>query len=93
MSTKQGNGSLLKQEVEKAETIAGLRRALDLQYQRLCQLARADWERLVGPDPADVCVTVRIHPATATRGSGFLKSRRPAITKMVAKNPVPRFAQ
>ena len=82
----------LKQEIEKAEIVAGLRRALDLQYQRLCDLARADWERLVGPDPADACVTVRIQttPSIATRGSGFLKSRRARFPKI--KNPVPRFA-
>jgi len=94
MSMERETHAALKQEVEKAEIVAGLRHALDLQYQRLCQLARADWERLVGPDPADACVTVRIQPAAAnaTRGSGFLKSRRQAISKIAAKSSVPRFA-
>ena len=87
----QGIGSALGQEVEKAEIIVGLRHALDLQYQRLCRLARADWEHLVGPDPAAGCVTVRVQ-ATATRGSGFLKSRRQTISKAAAKASAPRFA-
>ena len=92
MSMDQGIRSALGQEVEKAEIIAGLRHALDLQYQRLCRLARADWERLVGTDPADACVTVRIQPSVATRGSGFLKSRRQKVSKAVAKASLPRFA-
>lgn len=87
----QGIRSALGQEAEKAEIIAGLRHAIDLQYQRLCRLARADWERLVGSDPADACVTVRVQ-TTATRGAGFLKSRRPAISKAAAKASLPRFA-
>ncbi len=84
----------LKQQLEKADTVGGLRSALDLQYQRLCQLARADWERLIGPDPADACVTVRVQTASAnaTRGSGFLKSRRQGISKTAAKASTPRFA-
>jgi hypothetical protein len=95
MSTQKRTHATLTHEVEKAEIVAGLRRAFDLQYQRLCRLARADWERLVGSDPADASVTIRIQtaPSIATRGSGFLKSRRPTIAKIVAKNPVPRFAQ
>ena len=91
---EQETHAALKHEVEKAETLGGLRRALDLQYQRLCQLARADWERLIGPDPADACVTVRVQTGSgnATRGSGFLKSRRQATSKIAAKGSTPRFA-
>ena len=94
MSMDQGIRSALEEEVKKAEIGAGLRHALDLQYQRLCRLARADWERLVGPDPADACVTVRVQATapTATRGSGFLKSRRQATSKAAAKASAPRFA-
>ena len=89
----QGIHSALEQEVEKAEIIAGFRHALDLQYQRLCRLARADWERLVGADPADGCVTVRVQAtAPSTRGSGFLKSRRQGVSKPAAKASTPRFA-
>lgn len=91
MSMERQRDSALRQEVEKAEIVTGLRRALDVQYQRLCRLARADWERLIGPDPADACVTVRIQPSVATRGSGFLKSRR-GISKPAGKSSLPRFA-
>jgi len=94
MSMEQGTRSALEQEVEKAEIISGLRHALDLKYRHLCQLARADWEHLFGSDPADACITVRIQtkPSPATRGSGFLKSRRQSIPKTETKSSVPRFA-
>jgi hypothetical protein len=86
-------GGLLQREVDKAEIIAALRHALDVQYRRFCQAARADWERLFGSDPADACVTVRVteNQSAAIRGSGFLKSRRP-ISKPNAKSSLPRFA-
>ena len=91
---EQGTHSALQEEIGKAEVIAGLRRALDAGYRRLCQTARADWERLVGSDPADACVTVRIQtkPSAAARGSGFLKSRRQLLPRTEAKGSVPRFA-
>ena len=89
---KQHAQTPLEHEVEKAEILAGFRNALDLHYRQICQAARVDWERLVGADPADACVTVRVHtkPANATRGSGFLKSRKPS--KLSANGSVPRFA-
>ena len=93
MSTEESRKALFRKELTKAEVIAGLRQALDVQYRRFCQAARADWERLIGSDPADACVTVRVatsQPA-AIRGSGFLKSRRP-ISKSETKSSVPRFA-
>jgi hypothetical protein len=71
-----------------------LRHAIDQTYRRLCQAARADWERLFGDkDPADTCVNVRVAttPTTAIRGSGFLKSRRQP-EKSGAKNSLPHFA-
>ena len=91
---EQGTQSVLEQEIEKAEILTGIRHVLDLTYRRMCQAARADWERLFGTDPADSCVTVRVEtkPSTATRGSGFLKSRRQAASKNGANGPVPRFA-
>jgi hypothetical protein len=94
MSMERGTHSALEQEIEKAEILTGIRHALDLSYRRMCQAARADWEYLFGSDPADTCVTVRIQtkPSAATRGSGFLKSRRQLATKTEAKGSVPRFA-
>ena len=93
MNTPRPKVELLHQEVAKAEVIAGLRHALDTQYRRLIQTARADWERLFGSDPSDACVTVRVsakQPETI-RGSGFLKSRRP-VSKSQSKSSVPGFA-
>jgi hypothetical protein len=91
---KQGTQSTLQQEIEKAEILTGIRQALDLAYRRMCETARADWERLFGRHPADACITVRVHtsPSAATRGSGFLKSRRQSVSKSPAKGSVPRFA-
>ena len=94
MSGEEGKRELFQRELVKVETIAGLRQALDLRYRRLCQAARADWERLFGSkDPADACVSVRVTaiPSSATRGSGFLKSRRPLGPKPVTKR-LPGFA-
>jgi len=98
MSMEEGKQALFQRELSKLEVVAGLRQALNLQYRRLCQAARADWERLFGSkDPADACVSVRVASepiaiqSTAIRGSGFLKSRRP-ISKPNAKSSLPRFA-
>ena len=95
---EEGKQALFQRELSKLEVVAGLRHALDLQYRRLCQAARADWERLFGSkDPADACVSVRVAvepiaiQPTAVRGSGFLKSRRP-VSKSGAKGSLPRFA-
>ena len=93
MSMEEGRESLFQRELAKAEVIAGLRHALDVQYRRFCEAARADWERLFGSDPTDACVTVRVAgvESSAIRGSGFLKSRRP-ISKSSGKSSVTRFA-
>jgi hypothetical protein len=91
---KRDAQTCLEYEIEKAEFIAAIRHALDLRYRRLCQTAHADWERLFGNDPADKCVTVRVQttPSTATRGSGFLKSRRQPASKSHPNGSVPGFA-
>ena len=95
---EEGKQALFQSELSKLEVVAGLRR-VDLQYRRLCQAARADWERLFGcKDPADACVSVRVASepiaiqTTAIRGSGFLKSRRQPVSKPGAKDSLPRFA-
>jgi hypothetical protein len=98
MSMEDGKAALFQTELAKFEVIAGLHQALDLKYRRLCEAARSDWEHLFGgKDPADACVSgrVAVEPlaiqATAIRGSGFLKLRRPA-SKSGAKASLPRFA-
>ena len=94
MSMEQEAQALFAREAEKVEILAGLRHALDLRYRQICQAARTDWERLIRRDPSDACVTVRVrkNPSIATRGSGFLKSRRQPASKSEAKGSVPRFA-
>lgn len=83
-----------EREIQKAEFIAAIRQAVDLRYRRLCEVARADWERLIGSDPSDACVTVRVQAGApvATRGSGFLKSRRQRVSKKHLNSSVPHFA-
>jgi len=85
---------LFQRELAKAEVIAGLRHALDLQYRLLVESARVNWERCFGSDPSDACVTVRVAGAkpAAVRGSGFLKSGRQPVSKSGTKRSVPRFA-
>lgn len=98
MSREDGKETLFQKELTKVEIIAGLRHALDLQYRRLCDAARSDWERLFGgKDPSDACVTVRVSgevvaiQSSTVRGSGFLKSRRPSEPKTTAKH-LPGYA-
>lgn len=94
MSSENGAEDLFHRELARVEMLAGLRYALDLRYRRLCEAARSDWERLFGDkDPADACVSVRVTavPSGATRGSGFLKSRRPLGPKTATKR-LPGFA-
>jgi hypothetical protein len=94
MSSENGAEALFQKELAKVEILDGLRHALDFRYRRLCEAARSDWERLFpGKDPADACVSVRVAPVPsgATRGSGFLKSRRPSGPKEASKR-LPRFA-
>jgi len=94
MSREIGAESLFHRELQKVEMLAGLRHALDVRYRQLCQVARADWERLFSEkDPADACVSVRVAASQTTpvRGSGLLKSRRQP-EKSGAKASLPRFA-
>ena len=98
MSKEEGKQAVFQTELAKLEAIAGLRQALDSHYRRMCEAARSDWERLFGEkDPADACVSVRVAEETtavqtaATRGSGFLKSRRPSRPKPATKG-LPGFA-
>ena len=94
MSMEESTQALLERELEKAEILGGLQHALDQSYGRLRERARADWERLIGADPADACVTVRIQTdrLSETRGAGFLKSRRQRVSRAGAKGSLPTFA-
>jgi hypothetical protein len=84
--------ALFESALTKVELLAVLRHALNLRYRRLCNVARADWERLFGNDPADSCVNVRVEPpSAAARGSGLLKSRSQPASKAESKSSVPSF--
>src|SRR5205814_8184330 len=88
MSTEKGKQALFQRELAKVEIVAELGHALDLQYRRLCEAARADWERLFrGKDPAGACVRVRVAaiPSSTTRGSGFLSRESNQV-----RNPAPK---
>jgi hypothetical protein len=98
MSRENGAEAPFQRELARVEILAGLRHALDFRYRRLCEVARADWERLFpGKDPADACVSVKVGgkqiaiQTPAIRGSGFLKSRRPVEPKTAPKR-LPGFA-
>src|SRR2546423_12325415 len=98
MSMENGGEALFQKELARVEILAGLRHALDSRYRRLCEAARSDWERLFpAKDPADACVNVRVASepiaiqTPATRGSGFLKSRRPTGPKPATMR-LPGFA-
>ena len=97
MRTELEKNAAVHKEMIKLEMIEGLRHALDRNYRRLLQTARADWERLfAGKDPSDACVSVRVtvgdsEPETrSVRGSGFLKARKPSRSKQ--QRSLPRFA-
>ena len=97
MGTELEKNAAVHKEMIKLEMIEGLRHALDRNYRRLLQTARADWERLfAGKDPSDACVSVRVtvgdsEPETrSVRGCGFLKARKPSRSK--EQRSLPRFA-
>ena len=97
MGTELEKNAAVHEEMSKLEMIEGLRHALDRNYRRVLQTARADWERLfAGKDPSDACVSVRVtvgdsEPETrSVRGSGFLKARKPSQAKH--RRSLPGFA-
>jgi hypothetical protein len=47
--------------IDNRRLISGLRHALDVNYERVLDSARQQWERhFAGNDPSDACVRVRI---------------------------------
>ncbi len=67
--------------IDSRRLIAGLRHALDMNYARVLDAARREWERnFAGKDPSDACVSVRITSGESKKSvlpcGGFLQ--RPA---------------
>ena len=87
MATGSQSGAIVA-PTSKSEVVEALQRAIDRNYRRLIEVARADWERLFcGKDPSDACVSVHIHSAAnatekrAQPGSGFLSQSKVASPK------------
>jgi cell wall assembly regulator SMI1 len=64
--------------VDSRRLIAGLRHALDMNYARVLDAARREWERnFAGKDPSDACVSVRITSGESKKSAlpcgGFLQ--------------------
>ena len=55
--------------IDSRRLVAGLRHALDVNYTRVLETARGQWERYFdGNDPSDACVSVRITSGKPTAG-------------------------
>ena len=55
--------------IDSRRLITGLRHALDVNYARVLDTARGQWERYFeGNDPSDACVSVRITSGKPTAG-------------------------
>jgi hypothetical protein len=67
-------------DTDNRRLIDGLRKALDLDYSRLRETAKTEWERnFAGKDPSDACVSVRVSAGDSQRSSlrcaGILRKR------------------
>ena len=74
------NTDLQTQDADNRRLINGLRQALDMNYARLLETAKQQWERnFAGKDPSDACVSVRVTPGDSERLSlpcaGILRKR------------------
>jgi hypothetical protein len=55
--------------IDSRRLITGLRHALDVNYARVLEAGRSQWERCFeGNDPSDACVSVRITSGKPTAG-------------------------
>jgi hypothetical protein len=74
------NSDLQTQDADNRRLIDGLRQALDMNYSRLLETAKQQWERnFAGKDPSDACVSVRVTSGDSKRLSlpcaGILRHR------------------
>jgi hypothetical protein len=87
MKSSQQTRVLPDSIIDSHRLITGLRHALDVNYARVLDTARTQWERCFeGNDPSDACVTVRITSGKPTAGvikkpatTSLLYGRRPSI--------------
>ena len=72
------NTDLQIHSADNRRLIDGLRQALDMNYSRLLETAKQQWERnFAGKDPSDACVSVRV--ASALPCAGILRGRRGSL--------------
>jgi hypothetical protein len=74
------NSDLQTQDADNRRLIDGLRQALDMNYSRLLETAKQQWERnFAGKDPSDACVSVRVTSGDSQRlflpCAGILRKR------------------
>jgi len=69
MKSSSQNQILSDNIIDSRRLITGLRHALDVNYARVLDTARGQWERCFeGNDPSDACVSVRITTGKPTAG-------------------------
>ena len=69
MKSSSRNQIVSETVIDSRRLIAGLRHALDVNYARVLNAGRGQWERYFeGNDPSDACVSVRITSGRATAG-------------------------
>ena len=76
--------NLRNNDADNRRLIDGLRQALDMNYARLLETAKQQWERnFAGKDPSDACVSVRVTSGDSQRPSlpcaGILRRRRRSL--------------
>ena len=84
MKTSHQTRSLSDSIIDSRRLITGLRHALDVNYARVLDAARTQWERCFeGNDPSDACVSVRI--TSGKPSAGVIK--KPAASLLYGGRP------
>jgi hypothetical protein len=78
MNTATQTSALSDSIINSHRLIAGLRHALDVNYERVLATAQERWERnYAGKDPSDACVSVRI--SSGKPMAGVLRKSRGSL--------------
>jgi hypothetical protein len=83
MNTAEHTSALTDSIINSHRLIAGLRHALDLNYERVLATAQARWEENFGKDPSDACVSVRI--SSGKPMAGVLRKSRGTLLQPVRR--------
>jgi len=84
----------IEKELIKLELIEGLQCAIDQNYRRLLESAKAQWERnFAGNDPSDACVRIRVTTIEeAQTMPGSVTKQAKSSHGATGKFPLPRLA-